>query len=266
MVGLVDYVQQIGPSGVVNEVEANSRARRIVQRSNDYDHGTYAIGFGGSVSGGSTGGTAQTNQILAGWQWASTKNFALVKKIVGYIWVMASASPGIVRLAVTKASSYTLQFDTYVGTTLPFTAAAGILSPSMGVGNKLRTVQLNSDASSGGQIAASGARGAGPSLVYSSVGQGTNVYLPPLTGGNYTLDPLPLGQFVTSAAPNPGRTPWQNQTLFDTEIGPPLALENFSGLIFTYDAPALVSGNISFGYSINLQWDEVTTYPLGNFT
>ena len=277
MVGLVDYTQQIGHSsgpGVVAEVEA-SHAARSVLRSNDYDHGAYSVGFGGATVFSGTPAVT-TNQMLAGFRWISTKNFLLVKKINGFVTQLttSSGSAGIVRLTATKAVSFTQQFDTYAptsGTSFPAIPITGVSFATLGAGNKYRSTMLNSDASSGGQVSAAGTGTAvmGPSLVYASATASGGTYFPVLTGGVYSLDAVPLGQIVSSATAlspaNRGSMPWQ--TLFDADIGPPLALENYSGLVFSFDAPGgSVGAAGGFSYAVNIMWDEVAAYPLGTNT
>lgn len=279
MVGLVDYIQQIGNPrgpGIVAEIEAD-HAQRSVMRSNEYDHGAYSVSFSGrGISGGSATIAPVSNYLLAGLQWISTKNYMLVKKIVGTIYQWNCGSNlGILRLFVKRAQSFTRQFDTYGFAGSP--TIPGINFAPIGSGNKHLNTMINSDNSglvmsswpvTTPAIGNSENAVPGPSLVYAAnpnVGDGAgSLYPTAMRGGQYVVDALPIGAVVTSAiaGASPARL-LPPQVLVDMDIGPPLILENFSGLVFAMDAPGDNFSAAIFQYSINVQWDEVSSYTLG---
>jgi hypothetical protein len=284
MTGLIDNFQQISsPSsavGTVREVEANSLAARSVYRPFDASHGSFSVA--GTMAPGPSSVAILNSPInLAAFQWISTANLCVMKKVIVQGWqynATGGTGAGIFNFAMFKASSFTRQFDTYVAdnTTNFWKPQDGLQATPIGQGGKFRSAVTASDASGYqpadiSQVSGTSALGTtvpGPSFLFSGIVPSTNAYPLPLSGGVFTLDALPLSQIVTST--NDGTlTPVNRNTkpVILHEVGdmaPPLIFEGQTGLVFKFQA----TGGVTqvFNLTIILQWDEVPSYSLGQFT
>lgn len=217
-------VQIQGNSGVVGEVETNTRAQRVTLRSADFGAlGVYAISVGSSTSISSAGASGSD---LVHFRWGSSAAVALVRSV-------------IVTVASTAFGATTdLQIDMTIGRT--FTAASSIGTAATLTGNnaKLRTsmgTTLLSD------------------LRYASTGG-------VLAGGTVTADTQPMASLVGFCPTAPSQPILPGLYLFNTETESeyPLVLAQNEGFLIRATFSPATTG--SWRYNMWVKWMEITSF------
>lgn len=296
MVGIVDNIKVLGTSvgsNTIAEVEPTSLARRSVLRSNDVIGPSIADPWGGSYSSAisfrlNCGNTTQTYFTsgaiitIAALQWIGDLRM-VVKKITGSIVPATAVTAGGTGLSVFKATSFRRQYDTAMFTTNIKGDEVYTQNLGIGSGNKKRSIMLTSenagvapnsnpalfgitlDGTTNTIGAANPSSMPGSSLIsfsdnYVSTTASNGLWPNGLAGGDVVVDTVALGGFIHSTIATPPKSQLPMQSLFDSgDIGHPIVLENFTGLIFK----ALLSdytATVAFRISINLDWDELPNY------
>jgi len=217
-------IQTQGFSGIVPEVETNTRSQRVTLRSADFGSlGVYAISVGSSTSMSSAG--AGPNDLVH-FRWGNATNLALVR------YVMIS-------LGSTAFTAATVpQFDMTIGRT--FTAASSIGTAA--------TLSSNS-----GKLRTSMATTLLSELRYASTGGF-------LAGGTVTLDPHPMASLIGVAPTAPTNPMLPATFLFnpETESEYPLVLAQNEG--FAIRVSFATATTASWRYNATIKWMEIASF------
>ncbi len=213
-------IQIIGFSGIVQEVEASTRAARVVLRPMDWGSlGIYSVNI---ISGTMTAGLVANSETFQA-RWTHATNIALIKKI---------RFDGGGSIAAFAAGFYKHEAIIVRGWTVD--GSGGTAANLTGNNGKLRSSM--------------GASGFGAIRMSSTVA---------LTAGTKTLDAQGIGSTVGGMTATAGLgMPGADLYLADNESEYPVVLVTNEGVIVRTTVPA--TGTWTFG--ITMKWAELTSY------
>lgn len=214
-------IQIIGNSGVVGDVESNTRALKVTLRPQDY--GTLGIYRLGMVSGTMAAGLAANAEIFQ-FRWTDATRICTVKEVQLSVGAGATGfTAGVCTFDMLKASPWSS--DGSGGTAANLTAANAKLRTSMG-STLLGAARIASTAA--------------------------------LTGGTKTLDNQGIGALAGSFSATAGVGGIPPSYLFncETEAEHPLVLTQNEGFVIRATVPA--TGTWSF--AVGVKWAEYVAY------